>query len=194
MSLAAETRAAARERPFLVTALRARVVNFTAAADWLIEEATLDGDTEAVATALSRFADDLPDHDKEGRRASVAMRSGVDIVDTAEIVDDGETDHADNHPDTDREGDTDTDHDDVNELLCVGDTAVVPDGNRTAIVATGDVDAGVLSHALAVVAIDGITIHAAGVGRSTLVVVVRRRDGANAVRKVEAALADAPQI
>lgn len=170
MSLAAETRAAARERPFLVTALRAGVVNFTAAADWLAADADLDGDTEAVATALSRFADDLPAAEREARRASVSMRSGVGLVDSGEGVD------GDDPP-----------------LLRVGDAAIVPDGDRTAIVATGAVGGAALANALAVLGTADVAVDAAGVGGRTLVVVVGRRDGADAVRKVEAALQSVPE-
>lgn len=172
MSLAAETRAAARERPFLVTALRAGVVNFTAAAEWLADDVALDGDTEAVATALSRFADDLPPLESTDRRASVSMRSGVGIVDVADAAETG----VDSEP-----------------LLRVGDTAVVPEGDHTAIVATGDVDATALSAALAVLAVGDVEVRAAGVADSTLVAVVGRRDGADAVRKVEAALERVPE-
>lgn len=176
MSLAAETRAAARERPFLVTALRAGVVNFTAAAEWLADEVALDGDTEAVATALSRFADDLPPLELTDRRASVAMRSGVGVVDVA----DG--------------GGVTGEVPDGSPLLRVGDAAVVPEGDHTAIVATGDVDTAALANALAVVATADVEVHAAGVGGSTLVLVVGRRDGADAVRKVEAALEGVPDL
>ena len=181
MSLAAETRAAARERPFLVTALRAGVVNFTAAAEWLADEVALDGDTEAVATALSRFADDLQPLESADRRASVSMRSGVGVVEVAD--EEGPVETADDGVDGDG-----------SPLLRVGDTAVVPEGDHTAIVATGDVDAAALSNALAVVATADVEIHAAGVGGSTLVAVVGHRDGADAVRKVEAALESDPDL
>ncbi|MGZ0745686.1 DUF7523 family protein [Haloparvum sp. AD34] len=196
MSLAAETRAAARERPFLVTALRAGIVNFTAAATWLADDVALDGDTEAVATALSRFADDLPPLEATNRRASVAMRSGVGVIDVAEggvmeTTDDGVVK-------TNDEGVVETtggsDNIDEDLLLRVGDTAVVPEGDHTAIVATGDVDAAALANALAVVATADVEVHAAGVGGSTLIVVVGRRDGADAVRKVEAALERVPDL
>ena len=48
MSLAAETRAAVRARPWLLEALRAGVVNYAAAAESL----DVDGDTDSIATAL----------------------------------------------------------------------------------------------------------------------------------------------
>lgn len=51
MSLAEATRAAVRAHPFLLDALRAGVVNYTAAARFLDL-----GDPEAVAAALRRFA------------------------------------------------------------------------------------------------------------------------------------------
>lgn len=76
MSVAAETRAAVRERPFLETALRAGVVNYTAAARFLDV-----GDDEAVAAALRRYAEELDDYDQPNRRVSVSMKSGVGPTD-----------------------------------------------------------------------------------------------------------------
>ncbi len=73
MSVAAETREAVRERPFLLEALRAGVVNFTAAARYLDV-----GDQEAVAAALRRFAGELPayEHPATDRAVQVSMESG----------------------------------------------------------------------------------------------------------------------
>lgn len=73
MSLAAETRAAVRARPFLRAALRAGVVNYAAAARSL----DVDGDEEAVATALRRLGDELPPRDPESRDCRVRMRRNV---------------------------------------------------------------------------------------------------------------------
>lgn len=73
MTLAAEARAAVRERPFLLEALRAGVVNYTAAARHL----DVGGEEEAVATALRRFVDDLPARDPGEREVRVTMESGL---------------------------------------------------------------------------------------------------------------------
>lgn len=85
MSLAAETREAVRARPVLYDALRAGIVNYTAAAESL----GLDGDTDAVATALRRFerslaSDEADGTDRRGEEASgrddavtVRMESGL---------------------------------------------------------------------------------------------------------------------
>lgn len=59
VSLAERAREAARDHPFLVEALRAGVANHTAAARFL----DLDGDPDAIATALRRYAADLPPRD-----------------------------------------------------------------------------------------------------------------------------------
>jgi hypothetical protein len=80
MTVAADTRAAVRELPFLQTALRAGVVNYTAAARFLDV-----GEIEAVTAALRRYAEELDDYEPPNRRASVSMRSGVGPVE-----DDGE--------------------------------------------------------------------------------------------------------
>ncbi|MCU4740482.1 DUF7523 family protein [Natronoglomus mannanivorans] len=156
MSLAAETRRAADEHPFLVAGLRADVVNFTAAARFL----DVDGETDAVATALRRYADDLPDHEPTARDARVTMESGIGPVEALEDA-----------------------------LLVVGGTALGrSDGTRTAILATGAIDADALRAALAALALEEIDVHAAGVGDGTMAIVVERLDGANAVRGVERAL------
>jgi len=77
MSVAAATRAAVREHPILLDALRAGVVNYTAAAAWLTSRADLDGDTDAVAAALRRLSEDLPALARASRSARVSMQTGV---------------------------------------------------------------------------------------------------------------------
>ena len=169
MSLAADTREAARARPFLTAALRAGVVNYTAAAEWLVADAALEGEPEAVATALRRFADDLPARSVEGRRASVSMHGGVGIDEASDPAGSGTA-----------------------PVLRVGDAAVVDGGDRTAIVARGAVDAAALAAVLARCGTADIPVAAAGVAGEALTVVVGRRDGATAVRLVEGALERVP--
>lgn len=82
MSLAGDARAAARERPFLLEALRAGVVNYSAAARAL----DLDADEEAVATALRRYAERLPPRGVTSRRASVTMHSSLAPVEDDEAI------------------------------------------------------------------------------------------------------------
>lgn len=166
MSLAADTRDAAREHPFLLDALRAGVVNHTAAADFL----ALDGEREAVATALRRFSEDLDEYETDDRAVRVTMQSGVGV---AEVVD---VDGGNSDP-----------------LLALGGTAVVADGgSQTAVLATGKVDVAALSAVLDGLAVADIAVDAAAVVDETLLVVVGRRDGANAVRTVESALSAVP--
>ncbi|WP_418283040.1 DUF7523 family protein [Halorubrum sp. DTA98] len=181
MSLAAETREAVRARPFVLTALRAGVVNYSAAAAWLAGDAGLDGDPDAIATALRRFREDLAPYDVDARTASVSMRSGIGVAAL------------------DRSGPTDVDdpdgpsvHSAGEPALSVAGTGIVPDGDATAIVATGDVDAPALAAVLARLSTAGIETRAAGVAAESLIVVVGRREGANAVRAVEAALDTVP--
>ena len=176
MSLAAETREAVRARPFVRDALRAGLVNHSAAATWLAERADLDGDPDAVAAALRRFREDLPPYETESRTASVTMRSGVDVVGDGTTTNDG----------------AGRDETDAGPLLRVGDAAVVEGGDRTAILATGDVDAAALGDALGRLAAADVEVAAAGVAGDALVCVVPRRDGASAVRVVEAALEAVP--
>ncbi|WP_207891186.1 DUF7523 family protein [Natrarchaeobius oligotrophus] len=157
MSLAGETRRAVEEHPFLVTALRADVVNYTAAARFL----EVDGETDAIATALRRYAAELPAYETESLDVRVRMESGIGPVDP----------------------------NDGSAFVTVAGTGLGPGGGeQTAIVATGDVDAGALTAVLARLALEGIDPDAAAVGDDSLVVVVDRLEGANALRAVESAL------
>jgi len=155
MSLAAATRDAVRERPFLYDALAAGVVNYTAAARTL----DVDGDTDAVATALRRYAKELSDDPAHDADASVSMQSGLGRVE------DGEA------------------------LLVVGETRLAGGaGSLTGIVATGAVTTAVLGDVLGRLRAADIDVDAAAVGDETLVVAVQRRDGPDALRVVEAAV------
>jgi len=82
MSLAERTREAVRERPFLYAALRAGVVNYTAAARFL----HLDEDQNAAVAALRRYAEDLPAYDTAARGAPVTMESGLGTGDSGEAL------------------------------------------------------------------------------------------------------------
>jgi hypothetical protein len=78
-SLAATTRSAVDARPFIRDGLRAGVVNFAAAARYL----DVDGGEEAVATALRRYADELPPLEDRDGGLRVTMQSGVGTGDDA---------------------------------------------------------------------------------------------------------------
>ncbi|MFC7138873.1 hypothetical protein ACFQMA_03355 [Halosimplex aquaticum] len=156
MTLAADTREAVRRHPFLFDALRAGVVNYSAAARFL----NVDGETDAVVAALRRFAEDLPEYERPGSAPPVNMQSGL-----------GEGDPAD-------------------ALLAVGDLALVPDsGSLTAITAGGDADAAALRQVLGRLETAEVPVEAAAFGGGSLVVVVGRRSGPDALRAVEDALA-----
>lgn len=158
MSLAEETRAAVRARPFLLDALRAGVVNYAAAARAI----DVADDTEAVATALRRFAERLPERETAGRSARVSMHAGIGA-------------------------------DAADPLLAVGGSTFGDgDGAFTGVLATGDVDATTLSTVLGVLAAHGVEPAAAGVAGDSLVVVVEKRDGPEAVQRVETALEAVP--
>jgi len=97
MSVAERTREAVRERPFLLAALGAGVVNYSAAARWL----DVDGDEESVATALRRYAADLDPPAPEDRRVSVRLDraasadwlpADADVEDAATVRVSGEVD------------------------------------------------------------------------------------------------------
>ncbi|WP_265111622.1 DUF7523 family protein [Halosolutus halophilus] len=179
MSLAAETRRAVDRRPFLVAALRAGVVNYTAAARYL----NVDGDPEAIATALRRYAEELPAYESTGRDVRVRMRSGIGVIGGENDGEGGN--EADDGEGSEMAGDP--------GLLTVGGvTFDACDGGGTAIVASGGVDPAALAHALQALSIADVDPDAAAVGDGTMVIVVDRRDGATALRTVEAALDRVP--
>ncbi|NGM70857.1 hypothetical protein G6M89_17930 [Natronolimnobius sp. AArcel1] len=162
MSLAAETRRVADQHPFLVAALRAGIVNYTAAARFL----EVDGETDAVATALRRYAEELPAYEREERDVRVQMESGIGP--------------------TDANADT---------LVSVGATGFGSNGgDQTAIFATGAVDGAALAAVLQALTLEDIDPTAAAVGDGTLLVVVDRLEGANALREVENALEGVPTL
>ncbi len=161
-SLAERARAAVDSRPFLLDALRAGVVNYAAAARTL----DVDGEEDALATALRRYADELPEYDEDVRRASVSMQSGI-----GEVDDEADTDEA---------------------LLTVNGTAYGDGGDLTAVVGTGDVDSSVLSTVLYRLAADDVAPEAAGFAGDAFVVIVGRREGAKAIRAIEDALEHVP--
>lgn len=183
MSLAERAREAARKHPFLLAGLRAGVVNHRAAAEFL----DLNGDTDAIATGLRRFAETLPEYETESRDVRVTMHGGVGVVDSS-VATGGD--------DSVNEGNTDDRK--VNKpMLLVGETAIVPDaGDGTAVVATGDVDAAGLQAVLGQLATEDVDVLAAGVERTgtgtALAVVVKRRAGPSTLQVVEDALAAVP--
>lgn len=73
MTLAADTRAAVDDNPFLRRGLQAGVVNLAAAARFL----DVDGEQDAITAALRRYADDLPEFDVGDRGGRVEMQSGL---------------------------------------------------------------------------------------------------------------------
>lgn len=169
MTLAARTREAAAAHPFLVDALRAGVVNYAAAARFV----DVEGEPEAVATALRRYAESLPDYAPSSPSVRVTMQRGLGRVDDSDTgSDDGV--------------------DDV--LLRVNDAGYGPtaDGDRTAVLATGAVDAGFAAAALDRLALADVTVHAMGFDGEAFVALVGRRAGADAIRAVEAAAKSVP--
>ena len=73
-SIAEATRRAVDSTPFLRDALRAGVLNYTAAARQL----DVPGETEAVASALRRYAAELPPPETPDGAVRVRMERGVD--------------------------------------------------------------------------------------------------------------------
>lgn len=166
MSIAETTRDAVRRHPFLLDALRAGVLNYSAAADYL----DVDGDDDAVATALRRFGEELPAFEPTERDARVTMQSGVGLQEAG-----AENESGDDAP-----------------LLAAGGAVVTDGGSRSAVLATGAVDTTALVSVCSRLAAEEVETHAAAVAGESLVVVVDRRDGAKAVQAVESALSTVP--
>jgi len=158
MSLAERTREAVRSEPFLSDALRAGVVNYSAAAEWL----DVEGGTDAIATALRRYAEELPPIDHAEHDVRVRMQSNVSLV----------------------EGETMTDA----PVLTIDGRHLVQGGPLSALVAYGSVDARALAHVLDRLRLAGIEVEAAAVGGDRLVVAVADREGGAALPLVESAL------
>ncbi|MFB6170100.1 MAG: hypothetical protein ABEJ06_03040 [Haloarculaceae archaeon] len=155
-TIAERTREAVRREPFLLAALRAGVLNYTAAARYL----DVDAGEEAVAAALRRYAEELSAPASPSADARVTMQSRLGPADPADA------------------------------LLAVGDAALAPDeGSLTGILAGGTDEAAPgpreLGAVLARLDAEGVAVEAAGAAGGSLVVVVGRRDGPDAVRFVE---------
>lgn len=161
MTLAAEARAAVRSCPFLFDALRAGVVNYAAAARRL----DVGDDTEAVATALRRFARELSRPEVSAREVRVTMHTGLESTQTS--------------PD-----------DALLSLNSVGFTS--SDGPLTGVLAVGDVDADALDHVLGLLSTNTVSVEAAAVAGEALFVVVDRSEGVQALRLLEEALSSVP--
>lgn len=165
MSIAETTRDAVRRQPFLLDALRAGVLNYSAAAAFL----DVEGDDDAVATALRRFGEELPAFETSERDARVTIQSGVGF------------------PEADAESD-----DDGAALLAVAGTVLTDGGSLSAVLATGAVDTTTLVSVCSRLAAEDVETHAAAVAGESLVIVVDRRDGANALQAMESALSTVP--
>ena len=152
MSLAADTREAVRQRPVLYDALRAGIVNYTAAAETL----DIDGDREAIATALRRFTESLSENADEPTDRSLTVRM-----------------------------DRSVDPDELDAVPSTVETAGVDDA-VTAVRARGGVDAEMLATVCDRLRIAEIDILAASVAADLLVVVVPQRAGVDTLRTVEA--------
>lgn len=169
MSVAERTRRAVRDDPSLYDALRAGVLNYSAAARSL----DVEGDEESIATALRRFADELEAPEGIDRRVSVRLHRGVALVDGT--LEDS----------TDDDGTVDDGAIDGERF---GGVALDDDGDAAAIEASGDVDALALEGILGRLRARDVEVHAAAVAGESLVVAVSSRSGAEALRVVEGAL------
>jgi hypothetical protein len=125
----------------------------------------LGEESEAAAAALRRHAEELDFRTPE-RRVRVTIERGVGPAE-----------------------------DESGGVLRVGGTAFRPEeGELVCVLASGDADPRALSHALDVLDASGVTVEAAGVGGETMAVVVGRRDGPDALRAVERAVAGVPEV
>ncbi|MFB6112370.1 MAG: hypothetical protein ABEJ35_07535 [Halobacteriaceae archaeon] len=161
MTLAARTRDTIRDRPFMLLALRAGVLNHAAAARAL----DIDGQTEAIATAIRRFGQTLEPADAADRSVTVRLRRGVGWG-----TDDGSE-----------------------SLLSVGGVAIGGRGDYTALLATGEVSPELLAVGIQRLAATERPAVAAGSGQETLVLLVPEGHGPDALRTLEATVETTPE-
>ena len=155
MSIAERTRNAVDRRPFLVEALRADVVNYTAAARYLDI-----GETDAVAAALRRYAEELPADPSTGGDVRLRMITGI--------------------------GRSTADDDAV---LMIGSSAFVPeDGDLTAVVAEGDIRTSHTAAILSRLALDETALEGMAADDERLIIVTDRRAAPSVLRIVEQAV------
>lgn len=150
-SLAEATRTAVDAHPFVRDALRAGVINYSAAARFL----DVDGTDEAVATALRRYAEDLPSVETRTGDVRVTMQSGVGRGEEGSL------------------------------LAVDGTSYAPDEGSLTAIQAVGAVDAALLGTVASRLSHASVEVEAIGVTGESLVVLVERRDGTTALSIVE---------
>ncbi|WP_138007512.1 DUF7523 family protein [Halalkalirubrum salinum] len=172
MNVAAETRSAVESAPFLHRALRAGVVNYTAAAEVL----DIDGESEAIAAALRRYAAELDPIEPDERSVTVRMQRGVSVVDA----------------DRDEESEVSADA----TLWAVAGTVIDSSGgDATALVCTGAIDSALFATIFSRLHTAAIEPIAAGFAHAdtteatdgTAVVVVGRREAIDTLRLIESA-------
>lgn len=157
MSVAERTREAVRAEPFLRDALAAGVVNYAAAAKRL----EVDAGADAVATALRRYANELPDGN-----AVPADPGDLRVRLTRGIQRASETDDP--------------------ILVVGGDGYCEGDGGLAGVTARGSgVDTRLLERTLARCRTEHVSVTAAAVGSDAMILLVASRESATALRLTE---------
>lgn len=165
MSRAEQARTAIRTQPFIHEALRAGVLNYHAAARLL----DVDGDPEAIATALRRYEETLDSPTASGTPPIVRLERNVGI--------------------TDGPGD--------DPLLTVDGLTVTSEGDYAAVLVTGMETTRAFAKAVTRVTLSDIPLRATGgafpsAGTATAVFVVPTERGTDALREIEATIGDRP--
>ncbi|MFB6113179.1 MAG: hypothetical protein ABEJ58_03630 [Halodesulfurarchaeum sp.] len=158
-SLAAVTRDAVDQQPFLRRALRAGVLNVAATARYL----DVDGDPDSIATAIRRYGEELPPLGGTDRNVRVTMTR---LENDLPVHIDGETFADGTRERRKLESETDT-------------------NDAAAIQATGEVGPRFLGTVLHRLATEDVPVIETAMQESILVVVVPRRHGATTVRVLE---------
>lgn len=152
MTVAATTREAIRDWPFLELALRAGIVNFTAAARFLD-----CGETDAVAVALRRYAEEIGEIEHPEPTARVSMQSNIEQTSSQE-----------------------------NAILTIASTNFsINDGSLTAIIGEGNIGSSDLEWLLGKMRIESIEVVAAAAGPESAVIIVPRSSAPNTLRIIE---------
>lgn len=163
MSLAERTRDAVQQTPFLHEALRTGVLNYRAAARTL----DIDGDEDAIATALRRYADTLSEPIQQSTPV-VRVKRGVGIADSSEPS--------------------------SSPLLQIGETTVIDQGDQTAVLISGSCSTMDQARVLTRLGIADIETYACGFSSETGIIVVSNADGMRALRLIEQSFQNRPTV
>lgn len=126
----------------------------------LARDLDIDGEQDAISAALRRFAEELESPASVERSVRVRIEAGLERVES-------------------------------DPLISVDDIGYASgNGELTGVIVIGDVDVGILERAIGLCRTHGLDVESAAVASDTLILVLDRRDGPQALRVLEDGLSD----